>query len=323
MASLEIVLPGGQAVPLADKPVGVGRGPSNEVALDDDTVSWHHAQLWVEGGAPWVRDLASRNGTFVNDERITGAVRVAVGDRVRIGATLELAVRGTSSAAVFRSRHVEDLGPAGSPDPDARRVRILVRGDRFLLGSAPGNDLRVDGWPPRAATIIVHDNGELWVGTDEGEWPVEPAEEFVVLGRRLRVVEDAADHAPTVDWGSFRYPYVLAATANAPGGPQVVLTDPAAGRETLLTGNRGVLLYVLARKLVKDRESGLTPSEEGWCGTDEVIVGVWGKGQKAANHLNVLVHRLRGQLQEEGWDPWFVEKRRGAIRVRVREVTVT
>jgi hypothetical protein len=323
MAQLEIVLPGGQAVPLGDKPVAVGRGPSNEVALDDDTVSWHHAQLWVEGGAPWVRDLGSRNGTFVNGERITGALKVAVGDAIRIGATVELAVRGMAASAVFRSRHVEDLGRSDGDGADAAGVRILVRGDRFLLGSAPGCDLRVDGWPARAATIIVHDNGELWVGTDEGEWQVEPAEEFVVLGRRLRVVEDAVDHAPTVDWGSFRYPYVVAGTGNAPGGPQVVLTDPATGRETLLTGNRGVLLYVLARKLVKDREANLTPSEEGWCGTDEVLVGVWGKGQKAANHLNVLVHRLRGQLQEEGYDPWFVEKRRGAIRIRVREVTVT
>ena len=321
MAQLEIELPGGRAVPLAEKPVAVGRGPSNEVALDDDTVSWHHAQLWVEAGSPWVRDLGSRNGTFVNGERITGAVKVAVGDEVRIGANLELRVRGTGSSVVFRNRHVEDLGPTDSPG--GHGVRILVRSDRFLLGSAPGCDLRVEGWPDRAATIVIHDNGELWVGTADGEWQVETGEEFVVLGRRLRVVEDALDHAPTVDWGSFRYPYTLSATANAPGGPQVVLGDPATGRETLLTGNRGVLLYLLARKLLKDRESGHSPSEEGWCGTDEVLVGVWGKGQKAANHLNVLVHRLRGQLQEEGYDPWFVEKRRGAIRIRVREVTVT
>jgi hypothetical protein len=321
MAHLEIELPGGRAVPLTDKPVAVGRGPSNEVALDDDTISWHHAQLWVEGGAPWVRDLGSRNGTFVNGERLTGATRVAIGDEIRIGANLELKVRGTGAGVVFRNRHVEDLG--GEGERVVGGVRVLVRSDRFLLGSAPGCDLRVEGWPPRAATIVLHDNGELWVGTPEGEWQIEPSEEFVVLGRRLRVVEDPLDHAPTVDWGSFRYPYTVSATANAPGGPQAVLGDPATGRELLLTGNRGVLLYLLARKLVKDRDGGMTLSEEGWCATDEALVGVWGKGQKAANHLNVLVHRLRGQLQEEGYDPWFVEKRRGAIRIRVREVTVT
>src|SRR5689334_9069211 len=104
--ALEVVLPGGQAVPLGDKPMSVGRGPTNDVVLDDDTVSWHHAQLWVEAGVPWVRDLGSRNGTFVGDERVTGAVRVAVGDEVRIGATAVLAVRGTGAAVVWRTRYV-------------------------------------------------------------------------------------------------------------------------------------------------------------------------------------------------------------------------
>lgn len=313
MAQFEIELPGGQAVPLGDKPLTVGRAPSNDVVLVDDTVSWHHAQLWSEANAPWVRDLGSRNGTWVNDERLTGAARLAVGDAVRVGTTATLRVRGTGEVADWRMRHVEDLGS---------EVRLLVRSDRFLLGSAPGCDLRVEGWPPRAATILLHANGEVWVGTSDGEWQVEPGEVFEVLGRRLRVVEDALDHAPTVEYGAFRYPYTLSATANAPGGPQAVLTDDATGRQLLLTGNRGVLLYLLARKLGKDREANLTPSEEGWCSTDEVLVGVWGKGQKAANHLNVLVHRLRGQLQEEGFDPWFVEKRRGAIRIRVGTLVI-
>ena len=89
-----------------------------------------------------------------------------------------------------------------------------------------------------------------------------------------------------------------------------------------LTGNRGVLLFVLARKLARDREAGTVRGEEGWCATEDVLTGVWGRGQKSANHLNVLVHRLRGQLAEEGFDPWFVEKRRGGIRLRVRDVVL-
>ena len=137
-------------------------------------------------------------------------------------------------------------------------------------------------------------------------------ERFEVLGRPLRVVEDVVGtHAPTVDVGAHPYPYLVQATGNAPGGPQVVLSDPARQRELLLTGNRGVLLFVLARQLARDRESGLGEAEQGWCATDDVLVAVWGRGRKDANHLNVLVHRVRGQLGDEGFDPWFVEKRRG------------
>ena len=144
--------------------------------------------------------------------------------------------------------------------------------------------------------------------------------EFVVQGRRLRVVEEAMDHAPTVEYGQVRYGYQLRAVADGPSGPQAVLAD--GGRELLLTGNRGGLLYALARKLLRDREAGAGPSEEGWCATDDAMVAVWGRGAKGPNHLNVLVHRLREHLQEEGFDPWFVEKRRGAIRLRIKDVGV-
>lgn len=311
----EIVLPaGGQAVPLAEKPISLGRGPANDIVLADDHVSWNHAQLWVEGGQAWVRDLGSRNGTFLNDERVVGSARLRGGDRLRLGAVLTLELQGAGELpSALRTRHVEDRQTG---------VRLLVRGDRFLIGSAAGCDLRIEGWPPRTATIVLHDNGEIWVGTEDGEWQVEVGEPFEVRGRGLRVVEDALDHAPTVEWGAARYPYGLVATPGAAGGPQAVVVDRAAGREALFTGNRGALLVVLARKLARDREAGVTASEEGWCTPDEVLIGVWGRGQKQANHLNVLVHRLRGQLAEEGFDPWFVEKRRGGVRLRVGEVVL-
>lgn len=311
----ELLLPGGgPAVPLAEAPITVGRAPANAVVLGDDSVSWHHAQLWSEAGHAWIRDLGSRNGTFVNGERVVASVRLARGDKVRIGARAELVLRGGGQLpSVLRTRHVEDLS-AG--------VRVLVRSDRFRVGSGPDCDLRIDGWPECAATIVLHADGEAWVGTDEGEWPLELGVPFEVRGRRFRLVEDAIDHVPTVDIGTQPYPYVLLADANAAGGPAATLTDPRSGRELVLTGNRGVLLVVLARQLARDRQEGRVEAEQGWCSTDEVMVGVWGRGHKDANHLNVLVHRLRGALQHEGFDPWFIEKRRGAIRVRVRQVEV-
>jgi hypothetical protein len=307
----EIVL-ADHAVPLGEQPLTVGRASNNAVVLADETVSWHHAQIWIEGGVAWLRDLGSRNGTFLNDERVVGSTPMADGDVVRIGATATLTVRGAMASSPFRIRHVEDA---------ATTIRYLVRSDRFLLGAAPGCDLRVEGWPARAATILLHDNGEIWVGTDDDEWQVEPGVEFEVRGRRLRVVEEAVPHAPTVEWGPKVYPYEVQA-ASDDDGPRAVLVDPTADRSTVLTGNRGVLLYLLARKLAKDRGAGASRGEEGWVSTDDAVTGVWGRGQKSANHLNVLVHRLRGQLAEEGFDPWFVEKRRGAIRLRVRDVTL-
>ena len=59
-------------------------------------------------------------------------------------------------------------------------------------------------------------------------------------------------------------------------------------------------------------------------GSDEVIVGVWGRAGLAdgANRLKVLVHRLRAEIERAGFDPWFIERRRRFIRVRIREFSV-
>ena len=67
----------------------VGRSPRADVSLSwDPEVSQLHAILeWI--GHYWVvnDDNMSRNGTFVNDERLTGSRRLHQGDMIRMGTT--------------------------------------------------------------------------------------------------------------------------------------------------------------------------------------------------------------------------------------------
>lgn len=314
MLNHELLLPNGVAVPVGEAPLGIGRAPANDVVLADDSVSWHHAQVWSEGEAAWVRDLGSRNGTFVNGARAVSAVRLADGDQVRIGATAILRLcGGPRQVPRWRIRHVEDLSTG---------VRVMVRRSRFALGSAAGSDLRLDEWPALAATLLVHDNGELWLVTAEGEREIAADEVFELDGRLLRIVERDTEHAPTADTGAEAPLYRLVASGQGVDGPAVSVVEPGTQRETRFTGNRGVLLYALARQWVRDREEGLGVTEIGWCRTDDLLVAVWGRGAKDSNHLNVLLHRLRGQLEQDALDPFFIEKRRGAMRVRVADVVL-
>lgn len=69
--------------------VTIGRGAHNGLVLDwDPEVSRTHAQLERVGG-DWtlVDDGLSRNGSFVNGERLTGRRRLVDGDVVRVGKT--------------------------------------------------------------------------------------------------------------------------------------------------------------------------------------------------------------------------------------------
>lgn len=65
--------------------VVVGRDPGASIVLADGRVSGRHAELVVRGGRVMVRDLGSTLGTFVNGQRVEGAVEIAVGAEVRFG----------------------------------------------------------------------------------------------------------------------------------------------------------------------------------------------------------------------------------------------
>ncbi len=67
----------------------VGRGRDNDIVLPSDCVSRRHARLEQRAGNLFVVDLASTNGTFVNDD--VHAVRerqLQRGDRLKVGDTI-------------------------------------------------------------------------------------------------------------------------------------------------------------------------------------------------------------------------------------------
>jgi len=66
----------------------IGR-EGTDIVLPDPEVSRRHAVMRVlEDGGAAIEDMGSTNGTYVNDERIAGAMPVSVGDVVRFGNTL-------------------------------------------------------------------------------------------------------------------------------------------------------------------------------------------------------------------------------------------
>jgi pSer/pThr/pTyr-binding forkhead associated (FHA) protein len=84
---LEVWKPSGrQLVPLAGARATVGKAATNVVALEHDpTVSRLHAILENHGSAWSIRDVGSRNGTYVNGEKIDSERVLRSGDEVRIG----------------------------------------------------------------------------------------------------------------------------------------------------------------------------------------------------------------------------------------------
>ena len=63
----------------------MGRGDDVEVRLEDPFASSRHARLTRQGALVVLEDLGSTNGTYLNEELVTGPQPQHPGDRVRIG----------------------------------------------------------------------------------------------------------------------------------------------------------------------------------------------------------------------------------------------
>lgn len=79
----------------------LGRGADCSAILDDSTVSKHHCRVGFDA-RPWLEDLDSTNGTYLNGRRISGSAWLRRGDRIALGtakiAFLGLVPRGTSGS---------------------------------------------------------------------------------------------------------------------------------------------------------------------------------------------------------------------------------
>src|SRR4051794_22943751 len=89
---------GSRELPLADKPITVGRHSSNMIVLSDGMASRYHCVIEQSPEGLRIRDLDSSNGTRVNGQ-VVKTWRLGDGDVVQIGKS-RITVHAPSLAAV-------------------------------------------------------------------------------------------------------------------------------------------------------------------------------------------------------------------------------
>ncbi|MDQ4145670.1 MAG: FHA domain-containing protein [Actinomycetota bacterium] len=178
----------GDEIELTGVALKIGRRPQEtQITLDDPAVSWLHAEVTLHSGGLYLRDLGSRNGTFVNGELVSIPTALRSGDVIRVGNT-DLAFETVEdSTRSFRSQERADereLGLIGASPP--------VLGVPFAL--EPETTIGRD-----QATIVLREpavsrrharlerKGEAWSIRDE-----KSTNGTFVNGRRLADGESAA-----------------------------------------------------------------------------------------------------------------------------------
>lgn len=78
----------GRKFDLDEGRTSIGRSPKSDIQIDHDSVSRAHVKLTVENGRTSIEDVGSTNGTFLNDEALTGRVTLRNNDLVKVGRTV-------------------------------------------------------------------------------------------------------------------------------------------------------------------------------------------------------------------------------------------
>jgi EAL domain-containing protein (putative c-di-GMP-specific phosphodiesterase class I) len=77
-----------QRIPVATQPFTIGREFENSLCLAHPTISRRHAELLLVDDDLLVRDLGSRNGTYLNGRRVKNFERLQDGDMLQFGAAV-------------------------------------------------------------------------------------------------------------------------------------------------------------------------------------------------------------------------------------------
>lgn len=173
----------GREKTLGEKSLTIGRDAEAGIQILDRSASRFHAEIFPVGGMYFVRDLDSKNGTYVNDERLGDEELLREGDVIKIGTT-ELvfesgaALADDSSARIayqddpdvlsntleFRVDELSDIDEIADEQPaqdGARGLRILYQVGRILsdtgdIGDKEAKvlDLLIAGMPAESALIF-------------------------------------------------------------------------------------------------------------------------------------------------------------------------
>ena len=100
----------------------VGRGPECKLRPNSDLVSRRHCVISITEGRATIRDLGSRNGTLVNDQKITGEHELRTGEKIKIG-PLEFEVHLSTSVSGKKKPKVHSVQEAAARTLEAAKPR--------------------------------------------------------------------------------------------------------------------------------------------------------------------------------------------------------
>ena len=112
----------GQEIAIHGPEFLVGRAPECKLRPNSDMVSRRHCLISIAQGRATIRDLGSRNGTLINEQKITGEQELRTGDKLKVG-PLEFEVHLSTSIGGKKKPKVHSVQEAAARTLEAAKPR--------------------------------------------------------------------------------------------------------------------------------------------------------------------------------------------------------
>lgn len=124
----------GQEIPIPGPKFFIGRAEDCNLRPHSDLVSRHHCVIMVEEGFVAARDFNSKNGTFVNGQKIAGETELKSGDHLKVG-QIEFEVQIAATIAGKKAPKIRSVQEAAARTVESSRPQTggkdLDLGDWF------------------------------------------------------------------------------------------------------------------------------------------------------------------------------------------------
>jgi pSer/pThr/pTyr-binding forkhead associated (FHA) protein len=178
----------------------IGRKPDNDIVLDDQSASGHHARIIQIQSVFFIEDAGSSNGTFANGKK-TERKQLVNGDQITIGQHSLLYQEDTTASVVAPPKQSFDADKTVVMTPELQRELLKAQGGKaaaaapkqvivlkvvagstdqkeykltgpvVIIGSQDNATIKLGGWfaPKRAALLNRQGGGYAVTMSEEGK----------------------------------------------------------------------------------------------------------------------------------------------------------
>lgn len=178
-----------------DRALTIGRDPSCDIVITDRQISRQHARLSPQPLGIQIEDLGSKNGTYVNDQRLTTPAYIQDGDLITIALVQHFVFLGSDTIMPMSQEPLIYRRVRAGLEVDTKARVVMVDGIELTPSLSVQQFNLVQALTERPGEVVSRDEliERIW-GAAEVQGVSEQALDALIRRLRDRIAQVDPDH---------------------------------------------------------------------------------------------------------------------------------